>query len=465
MIRWFYKDAPIRRKFNVIAVLLVAVTALPLLALSVGWTGNQTHSPTEYAISFAEMVATVGILLLAAKLISDPYVATVARMEALAAGDLESPIDFTDHSDCTGRMTRAMTVFRDNAIKMRQSDVVLKRVIPEFTKALEHLKQGDLTYSIATPFGAEHDRLRDDYNGAVTELSEVMTRTSSAANNVLGGASEIRAASDDLSVRTEQQAANLEESAAAMREVTAMVQKTAHNATDVKSQISEANAAASDGGTVVRRAVDAMSAIQRSAQQITQIINVIDGIAFQTNLLALNASVEAARAGDAGKGFAVVANEVRALAQRSADAAREIKDLITASTAGVAEGVALVDETGSVLSDIGKSIAAITANIGEISDSAQAQALRLQQVNLAVGEMDKMTQQNAAMVQQSTAAARSLAEEATDLAELVQRFNTGHHARPGAAQSRPARRSRPQPVAVGNLALRFDDSEDNWSEF
>jgi methyl-accepting chemotaxis protein len=211
-----------------------------------------------------------------------------------------------------------------------------------------------------------------------------------------------------------------------------------------------------------------MHAIQKSASEITNIIDVIDGIAFQTNLLALNAGVEAARAGDAGKGFAVVANEVRALAQRSADAAKDIKELIQASTASVSDGVALVDETGSVLLQIGDRVAAVNSRIAEISASVQVQASRLQQVNLAVGEMDKMTQQNAAMVEQSTAASRSLADEANDLAMVVQRFSgTAVAATAKARPSAPTQRTRPRavPQMAGNLALQTVQDEDDWSEF
>ena len=211
-----------------------------------------------------------------------------------------------------------------------------------------------------------------------------------------------------------------------------------------------------------------MHAIQKSSSEITNIIDVIDGIAFQTNLLALNAGVEAARAGDAGKGFAVVANEVRALAQRSADAAKDIKELIQASTASVSDGVALVDETGSVLLQIGDRVAAVNSRIAEISASVQVQASRLQQVNLAVGEMDKMTQQNAAMVEQSTAASRSLADEANDLAMVVQRFSgTAVAATAKARPSAPTQRTRPRavPQMAGNLALQTVRDEEDWSEF
>jgi methyl-accepting chemotaxis protein len=239
--------------------------------------------------------------------------------------------------------------------------------------------------------------------------------------------------------------------------------QTARNAREVGEQVSDAHGSATEGGIVVTRAVEAMGQIQKSSSEITSIIDVIDGIAFQTNLLALNAGVEAARAGESGKGFAVVANEVRALAQRSADAASDIKALIGASHASVAEGVALVDETGTVLTRIGERVAAINDRIAEIADSAQAQALRLQQVNQAVSDMDKMTQQNAAMVEQSNAAARSLADEANDLARLVEGFDTGHRTRQPAPRAAPPKH-RPAPVA-GNLALKADPDDENWASF
>lgn len=469
MIDWFYANAPIRQKFDAILAASLAITSVPV----VGWVINAlTGAPSgvgQLVASVGVMAAVAALVITAKKLICDPYVATVVRMEGLASGDLDGTINFTHHRDCVGRMTKAMVVFRDNAIKNQTADAVLTVVVPEMSRALENLKNGNLTYTIQTHFGENHDALRQDFNSTIAQLSDVLTRTASAASNVLSGASEIRSASDDLSQRTEQQAANLEESAAAMREVTNMVQQTAQNASAVGKQVGEAHSTATEGGDVVRRAVDAMGAIQKSATQITQIIDVIDGIAFQTNLLALNAGVEAARAGDAGKGFAVVANEVRALAQRSADAAKDIKHLISQSTAGVSDGVTLVDQTGEVLAKICDNVADINVRIIDISESVQAQALRLQQVNVAVGEMDKMTQQNAAMVEESTAAARSLAEEATDLAELVQRFKTGSApsmARPAPKVARRPSPARRQPAVSGNLAVRMDESaDDDWSEF
>ena len=420
-------------------------------------------------IEVAVPVAVAGLLMAAKKLICDPYVNTVVRMEGLATGDMTSPLPYVDNRDCVGRMSKAMLIFKDNAVARAKADMALEDIIAGVTTALNRLKDGDLTHAIVidADVDTKANAISHAYNDATSELSGLLGKVASAANNVLTGASEIRSASSDLAQRTEQQAASLEESAAAMQEVTAMVQETAKNASEVGKQMSEAHAAATTGGEVVQRAVGAMGAIQKSSSQINSIIDVIDGIAFQTNLLALNAGVEAARAGDAGKGFAVVANEVRALAQRSADAAKDIKELITASTAGVSDGVALVDETGSVLLQISDRVAAINARITEISASTQSQALRLQQVNLAVGDMDKMTQQNAAMVEESNAAARSLAEEATDLSQVVQRFSTGQTARPAPSPTRAVRQAPAAraPMVSGNLALRMDEPQDDWSEF
>jgi methyl-accepting chemotaxis protein len=225
---------------------------------------------------------------------------------------------------------------------------------------------------------------------------------------------------------------------------------------------------------VVKEAVVAMDDIERSAQEIAKIINVIDGIAFQTNLLALNAGVEAARAGDAGKGFAVVANEVRALAQRSADAAKHIKDLISESSRQVSRGVELVGQSGEALDSIVEKVAEIAGLASNIAELATIQSNSLQQVNTAVGEMDKMTQQNAAMVEQSTAAARSLASEADQLTGLVSRFTLeekpadhGSNVRemPRPAQRKPARAT-PRPSMHGNLAVAMNnDPSEDWSEF
>ena len=290
------------------------------------------------------------------------------------------------------------------------------------------------------------------------------------------GVAEISRAADDLSRRTEQQAASLEETAAALDEITATVKRTAQGAGEAQTLVSSAKTNAADSSEVVQKAISAMGEIEGSAKQISQIIGVIDEIAFQTNLLALNAGVEAARAGDAGKGFAVVAQEVRALAQRSAEAAKEIKVLISASSAQVETGVDLVDKTGTALQTIFQQVAHIADLVTEIAASAQEQAAGLSQVNSAVNQMDQVTQQNAAMVEESTAASRTVADEALELGRMMGRFRTGVEARAvepsraaPAATSTPSRPQRAVRVASGGAAaarkVAVAEKADDWAEF
>lgn len=397
-----------------------------------------------------------------------PLQAVADVMRRMAQGDIDAQVKIVRPAGEIADMMSSVEVFRGSAKARLAAEEAQALVVRQLTEGLAALTKKDLAYRIENVFPCEYEALRVSFNRTTEELCRVLARTSESATNVLTGAAEIRTASNDLAVRTEQQAASLEESAAAMREVTSMVQMTAQNAASVGLEISEAHETAMGGGDVVHRATDAMSAIQKSATEITSIINVIDGIAFQTNLLALNAGVEAARAGEAGKGFAVVATEVRALAQRSADAARDIKQLIAASTNSVAEGVTLVDQTGAALMQISDRISSINARISEMASSAKGQAVRLQQVNQAVGDMDKMTQQNAAMVEQSNAAARSLADEASSLANLVQTFNTGAASVDTGSSSHSSRGRTPgssPTAAVGNLAFMPGPAGADWREF
>jgi methyl-accepting chemotaxis protein len=299
--------------------------------------------------------------------------------------------------------------------------------------ALAALSQGDLTIRITQTLAPELDSIRDDFNKALDRLHSSIKAVSQAALAIGQGAGEIHAASDDLSGRSERQAASLEETAAALDEITVAVRATAENATRARAFVESAKGDAESSAEVVRRAVAAMTAIEESSQKIGQIIGVIDEIAFQTNLLALNAGVEAARAGDAGRGFAVVASEVRALAQRSAEAAKEIKTLISTSAGQVKDGVELVTKTGEALETIITRVAEINDSASAIAASAKEQASGLQDVNAAVNDMDKATQQNAAMVEETTAAASSLAGEAGVLTQQVKMFKLGRDtlARPG----------------------------------
>jgi methyl-accepting chemotaxis protein len=294
--------------------------------------------------------------------------------------------------------------------------------VNEIGAGLASLAANNLTHRITGPIAPEFEKVRADFNGAMDTLQVALRAVASGASGVGVGAEQIADASDDLSRRTEQQAASLEETAAALDEITTTVTRSAEGAERASAAAASTRAEAERSGEVVNEAVAAMGEIEKSAKQISQIIGVIDEIAFQTNLLALNAGVEAARAGEAGKGFAVVASEVRALAQRSADAAKEIKALIVTSSTQVERGVKLVGDTGEALLAIAGKVSDMVGMISEIARASQEQATGLAEVNTAVTHMDQATQQNAAMVEESTAAAATLRVQSKDLAELVGRF-------------------------------------------
>jgi methyl-accepting chemotaxis protein len=321
--------------------------------------------------------------------------------------------------------------------------------------ALSKLASGDLSVRVEGALSPEFAGLKTDFDNAAAALDRTMSAVSRGAFGIRAGADDIARAADDLAQRTEQQAATLEETAAAVEQLTATVDRTASSAKEVSARVGEAAADARRSGDVVTRAAQAMSQIETSSAKVSQILGVIDEIAFQTNLLALNAGVEAARAGDAGRGFAVVAQEVRALAQRSADAAKEIKTLIADSSRQVGEGVDLVGQTSEALRGIVDKVGAIDSLVDEIAASANEQASALGQVNVAVNQLDQVTQRNTAMVQQSTEATHALRAEAADLSNHVGGFRTGssgqdhaapetdnpvHHARARvAAFARPGR--------------------------
>ncbi len=325
-------------------------------------------------------------------------------------------------------------------------------------KAMSSLSDGDLTYRLADDIPAEYQQLRADFNGSMEKLQQTMLGISATTQAIRAGTEQIAVAADDLSRRSERQAASLEETAAALDEITGAVKLTAEGARHARDTVTAAKAEAEKAGAVVHEAMGAMGGIEKSSRQIGQIISVIDEIAFQTNLLALNAGVEAARAGDAGRGFAVVAMEVRGLAQRSAEAAKEIKGLISASSAQVDQGVHLVEATGAALQRIVEQVVEINRIVGNIATSAEEQATGLHQVNIAVGEMDQVTQQNAAMVEESTAAAHSLSEETERLAEMIDSFQTGQEnirvATSPAARALSPATARPLLKAVGAAGQR-----------
>jgi len=297
--------------------------------------------------------------------------------------------------------------------------------LTDLSAGLTRMAAGVLDQPLLRTYAAGLEEGRKDFNAAQEKLRSTIQEIAEGVDLVASGGQEIASASEDLSNRTEQQAASLEETAAALDQVTATVKKTTDGAKHARAVVSEARVDAEKSSDIVRRAVEAMGRIDKSSHEIGQIIGVIDEIAFQTNLLALNAGVEAARAGDAGRGFAVVASEVRALAQRSAEAAKEIKGLINTSTAEVGNGVKLVAETGASLTRIVEKVSEINSVVADIAAGAEEQSTALHEVNTAVNLMDQATQQNAAMAEQATAAARSMKQETGKLAEMVGQFQLG----------------------------------------
>ncbi len=439
--------------------------------------------------------------------VSGPVVALERRMRGLAEGDTASEIPGVARGDEIGKMALALATFRDAAIEKARlaAEALSQRSMSEQERAareaekaaeaeadrvtiealgrgLAAMADGDLTYRIETEFAPKAAQLKTDFNAAIAQLQQAVSVVVANIAGIRSGAGEISQAADDLSRRTEQQAAGLEETAAALDEITATVNKTASGARQASDVVQAAKGDAETSGVIVRDAVQAMQAIEGSSDQISQIIGVIDEIAFQTNLLALNAGVEAARAGEAGRGFAVVASEVRALAQRSAEAAKEIKTLISTSSTQVGSGVKLVGQTGEALQRIVDRVAEIDGLVSEIAASAQEQAIGLAEVNTAVNQMDQVTQQNAAMVEQSTAASHSLAQEAQSLQASVARFKVGSAAQvaaaparapaPAPASSAPAKPAHRMVQALKTLgrggaapAQQAAPAEDGWEEF
>ena len=430
-----------------------------------------------------------------------PLTAMKDYMGLLAAGDYSNEVPYAQRNDEIGEMAQSVAYFRQGEIERKDAraksaaeqaeikrleeeaaerqaaeDAERVRVIEALTSGLENLSLGNLAYRINTTFAPAYEKLRTEFNSAVGSLSETIDEISATTESVRLASSEIGSSADDLSKRTEQQAASLEETAAALDEITSTVKSSSQRAEEASHMVATAKTGAEKSGAVVKNAISAMERIEESSKQISQIISVIDDIAFQTNLLALNAGVEAARAGEAGKGFAVVAQEVRELAGRSATAAKEIKTLIDTSSTQVGTGVTLVNQTGTALGEIESQVGRINDLIQSIVTGAREQSTALAEINSAVNQMDQVTQQNAAMVEETNAATQGLSGEAVKLESLMRRFNTGGNGRRGApaaatAASRPAKS--PARALGAKIASAFGrgggaaaaKKEESWSEF
>ncbi|UDF32648.1 UNVERIFIED_ORG: methyl-accepting chemotaxis protein (plasmid) [Roseateles sp. XES5] len=450
------------------------------------------------------VLATVlaGLYFAVRTFVQKPLAGLVADVATLGKGVYTQPIAGQDRSDETGSVAKALEGFRHQladtkrleaeATNQRQlteaernrseaerteASTLQRDIVARLGDGLAQLSSGNLTFRLSGDFPGDYGKLKTDFNSAIASLEETIQTVNASVGNIGGGTGEISKGAADLSHRTEQQAASLEETAAALDQLTSQVNSSAENARVAAKSVDTASNDASKSGEVVQKAIAAMHGIEHSSHEISNIIGVIDDIAFQTNLLALNAGVEAARAGEAGKGFAVVAQEVRELAQRSANAAKEIKTLINTSEVQVREGVDLVGKAGSALENIAEQVIQINGLIRQISSSASEQAVGLKEINAAVNQMDQVTQQNAAMVEETTAASMALNDEAQTLKSLVARFRAGAAAM--AAQQPVQQASRPQaqpqrsayqaprttaraiPQISGNTALAQDD----WEEF
>lgn len=367
-----------------------------------------------------------------ARSITRPIARICVSMNTVASGDMNGEIPSAARHDELGQIGKSLVSLRDDLKQARSAEEdraaqqrEQEHVVEQLSVGLVNLANGDFSKPLVEPFSGDHEQLRSDFNRTLETLSSTIVEVIGSADSIRDGATEISQASDDLSRRTESQAATLEQTAAALDEMTASVKSAAEGATRVESIMGEAKAEAEESDKVVQHAVSAMTEIESSARHISQIIGVIDDISFQTNLLALNAGVEAARAGEAGRGFAVVASEVRALAQRSSDAAMEIKTLISDSSKQVEQGVELVGKAGEALNSIVGRVDHISQLVSEMAVGSAEQSTGLGEINVGVTQLDQVTQQNAAMVEQATAASHLLNTDATKLSKLVSHFNIG----------------------------------------
>ncbi|MCR5874260.1 methyl-accepting chemotaxis protein [Phenylobacterium sp. J426] len=400
------------------------------------------------ALTAGAVLAAVALAFLITRSLARRLSGLLAAMGRLSAGETEIDIPCLADANETGRIAAALQVFREgalernrlqgdaalvheqNAAKLRELEASFvaagrdqTQALEALSDALERLAAGDLTSRISIALASDYRRLGDHFNTAAAALQQALAAIAGKTSLVLANSGEMADASDQLSARTERQAASLEQTAAALEEITSTVRRSSESAEAAAQSVADARREAEGGSEIMEQARRAMAQIEASSAQVAEIIGTIDEIAFQTNLLALNAGVEAARAGESGKGFAVVAAEVRALAQHSAEAARQIKGLIQASGQQVQEGARLVGQTSEALGRIVGRVSSMEALLHEVSGGAREQATAVAEVSQAIHQMDQMTQQNAAMAEESSAAAQGLRSEMGELASLLERFH------------------------------------------
>ncbi len=461
----------------------------------------------QLALGLLAMSSLLGLLYFHGNVLRRGIFGVRDSMQHILGGDYEAAVDAVDRSDEIGEMARSVEMFRAAAVEKREleqsaaasrNENEIEReardarsaeearqvqiAVTALGQGLNRLSDGNLTATIDQPFRADLETLRQDFNHTVEKLQSVLSNVQENSSSIQSNSRQMRGAADDLAKRTEQQAASLEETSAALDQITVTVRSATQRAEEASQMVGETRNNAEESGRIVREAVEAMARIENASSEIGKIINVIDEIAFQTNLLALNAGVEAARAGEAGKGFAVVAQEVRELAQRAAGAAKDIKVLVARSSNEVGTGVRLVQATGEALGRIGTDVVRINEHMTSIVNAAREQSTGLQEINTAIGQLDQMTQQNAAMVEETNAASHTLAQDAEGLTALIGQFQlSGASARPvrqpvrvaTSATTRPA--PSPAKALMGKLAGAFNSpassvpkasgSAENWEEF
>ncbi|MFZ5747576.1 MAG: methyl-accepting chemotaxis protein [Pseudomonadota bacterium] len=412
---WFRDKAPIRAKLQVAFGSLAALTFLAALASVFG-------DITGFAIGMAATVAAVVAGAWYRKAIADPYVTTVERMEGLAAGDLNSPILFTENEDCVGRLTKAMFTFRDAALAQQESAREQAVVVEALGECLSELAQGDLTIRVGDEFPTAYATLKAHFNEAVDALRNLISTVADSAVQLDTGAREIAHASEDLARRTESAAASLAETTAAIGGIDNRIKATATAAGETVARANQANRTVGSGREIAVEAVASMNRVAESAKGIDSVIEGLDKIAFQTRVLAMNAAVEAGRAGEAGRGFAVVADLVSALAMRSEEEAKRAREQLTATQTDIGAAVGMVQRVDTALIDIAKDVDQVNDLLSSMADDNRAQAEAMGEITTTIHSMDQATQQNAAMVEETSAAARNLSSEVTSLSTNAARF-------------------------------------------
>jgi methyl-accepting chemotaxis protein len=463
-MQWFEAKAPIRLKMLVAFGWMIGLMVFNALVSFFG--------PNWLTLAIQAAVIVVAIILAARfrTAVCNPYVNTVVRMEGLAAGDLSGPIAYRNHEDCVGRMTKAMLIFRDTAVEQRKHATQQSEVVALFGQHLSQLSAGNLMAEIQQDVPPGYSELKSDFNAALESLRSLIGSVASSTDAIRSGAGEISQASEDLARRTEANAASLEQTSAAVVQMDGRLKSTADAAGRTVLRADGAISTVDQGRSIANEAVQAMARVADGAKSIDSVIEGLDKIAFQTRVLAMNATVEAGRAGDAGRGFAVVADLVSSLAIRSEEEAARARDQLTATQVDIVAAVEMVRKTEGALIHISDDVAEVHRLLSQMASDNQAQSVVISEISIAIGTMDGSTQQNAAMVEETSAAARNLLGEVSALAEQAAKFEVGDVTRKVIRLALPDSKSMPglefrSPIKALRASLMPQKASQDWSSF